>query len=422
MNLINGVIIITNILGSFSIFKLITAFYERKNTNKCIELLSYALYYILNCIISIVCPIPMIILLFCAISILIITFNYKSTMQKRIIVTFYICLIIVVVELGFMAIFEYKKIFVLKMQEFHSIYPIISVEAIIYIISLLIAEQKSNMRKIKDVAVLYWLGVISIPLTTLIIMILFLNIATGREQVQILVVLFSLTIINIVSFQLYSYIVSAILEENKKIVLLKQGEVYRKQLRMIQDDNLKMSLIRHDIKNHLFMLKTLHENGEKDSYNKYFNDLLTRVRETEKLCNSGNLIFDSIINYRLRDMEEIDICIDACMPNKINVSDVDMTIILGNLLDNAVRALEDVKGEKILTIEANYSKGRLILQIENTYKYIKEENGNLKTTKEDSCINGLGLESVKETVERHDGVVQVEYNSNIFTVIVILFC
>ena len=75
-----------------------------------------------------------------------------------------------------------------------------------------------------------------------------------------------------------------------------------------------------------------------------------------------------------------------------------------------------------MTIEANYSKGRLILQIENTYKYIKEENGKLKTTKEDSCIHGLGLESVKETVERYDGVVQVEYNSNIFTVIVILFC
>ncbi|EGG92016.1 hypothetical protein HMPREF0491_01649 [Lachnospiraceae oral taxon 107 str. F0167] len=53
MNLVHSVFIITNILGTFSVFKLISIFFERKYVNKYIEFLSYTMYFIASCFIFI---------------------------------------------------------------------------------------------------------------------------------------------------------------------------------------------------------------------------------------------------------------------------------------------------------------------------------------------------------------------------------
>ena len=96
--------------------------------------------------------------------------------------------------------------------------------------------------------------------------------------------------INLVSFQLYNYTLTMLQEKNKKIILQKQNSSYLQQLRIIQADNAKMSLIRHDIKNHLFALKSLYEKGDIDSFKDYFNCILSNIDMEEKLCNSGNII------------------------------------------------------------------------------------------------------------------------------------
>lgn len=422
MNLVNGVMLITNILGTFSIFKLMTVFFDRRSTNKYVEIFSYILYYAINCIIFIVCPVPIVILMLSIISIFAITFNYENTIKRRIIATIYICLIILAIEIGFMALFEYKKIFIFKVQEIHSIYSIICVKAIVYTVALILSERKFNIKKVKDLSALYWVGVVSIPLASLIVMILFLNITTGNKQIEILVVLMVLTIINIVSFQLYNYIISVFQEENRRLVLQKQSEAYLQQLKMFQDDNRKMSLIRHDIKNHLLMLKLLYERGEFESCKQYFNDLLSKMKKTEGICNSGNLVIDSIINYKLRELDASCIYVDAYVPGEVNIPDIDMTTILGNLLDNSIQALKETRGKQILRISINYSRGRMILQIENSYEKILEENGELKTTKTEKEGHGIGLESIKEVVERYDGILQLDYKENLFVAFVVLFC
>lgn len=422
MNLVNGVILITNILETFSVFKLIAVFFERKSSNKYAELISCVFYYVINCTIFIIYPIPILILLTHIVSNFLLTFNYEGTIKKRIMATLYICLIILIIEVGFMSLFEYKKIFIFKAQELHSIYPIICVRAIVYIVSLVFSEKKFSIRKVKDLSILYWAGIVSIPIASLVVMVLFLNISSGREQVQILIVLFALTMINIASFQLYNYMSSIFQEENKKIVLQKQGEAYLQQLQMIQDDNRKISLIRHDMKNHLLMLKLLYERGEFDSCKQYFNDLLSKMKKTERICNSGNLVVDSIINYKLRNLNASCIYVDAYVPREINIPDIDMTTILGNLLDNSIQALKEIQGKKILRININYSRGRMILQIENSYGKILEENGKLKTTKKEKEGHGIGLESIKEVVERYNGILQLDYKRDLFIAFVVLFC
>ena len=421
MSLVHSVFLVSNILGTFSIFKLINIFFERENTYKCVEVLSYVIYYILSVLIFIFFPIPVVLLLFNIIGIFVITFNYSGTLERHITATVYVYLIIFGIEIMVMSLFEYKKIFIFKVQELHSVYLIICVKVLVYIVSLILSERKFNIKKLRDVSALYWIEIVSIPVASLVVIVLLLNIATGSEQLQILIALLSVTIINIVSFQLYNQIISVMQERNKELVLQKQGESYLQQLKMIQADNKNLSLIRHDIKNHLFMLKSLYEKGEIDSYRNYFDILLSKINKKEEVCKSGNLVVDSIINYKLRNINDINLYIDVCIPKKLEISDVDMTVVLGNLLDNAIRAVKEADRKK-LQITMRYNKGRLILQIENAYKNIIKSQGKLQTTKKEKQGHGIGLESVREVVERYDGIIQIDCKDNMFVVTAILYC
>ncbi len=421
MSLVHSVFLVSNILGTFSIFKLINIFFEREKTYKCVEVLSYVIYYILSVLIFIFFPIPVVLLLFNIIGIFVITFNYSGTLEQHITATVYVYLIIFGIEIMVMSLFEYKKIFIFKAQELHSVYLIICVKVLVYIVSLILSERKFNIKKLRDVSALYWIEIVSIPVASLVVIVLLLNIATGSEQLQILIALLSVTIINIVSFQLYNQIISVMQERNKELVLQKQGESYLQQLKMIQADNKNLSLIRHDIKNHLFMLKSFYEKGEIDSYRNYFDIVLSKINKKEEVCKSGNLVVDSIINYKLRNINDINLYIDVCIPKKLEISDVDMTVVLGNLLDNAIRAVKEADRKK-LQITMRYNKGRLILQIENAYKVIIKSQGKLQTTKKEKQGHGIGLESVREVVERYDGIIQIDCKDNMFVVTAILYC
>ena len=425
MNLVHSVFIITNILGTFSVFKLISIFFERKYVNKYIEFISYTMYFIASCFIFIFFPIPIFTLFFNVVAIFVISFNYNGNMKSRIMATIYVYSIMFVIEIACMIFFEYKKIFVFEVQDLKSVYVIIIVKALVYIASLIFSEKKAVMKKDVNIATLYWIGVVSVPVSSLIVIILFLNIATGNEQVQILFVLVCITAINFVSFQLYSHITSSIQKKNKKIILKKQSESYLQQLKMIQKNNANIALIHHDIKNHLFMMKSLYEQGEIASCNNYFDSLLLKIECTEDVCRSGNLIVDGIVNYKLSSLSGVDMHIDVCIPKKLKILDVDVTSILGNLLDNSVRAVKKVQecgGSPMLYLNMRYSKGRLFLQVENSYKNVKVVEGILQTTKRDKESHGIGIESVRNTVDKYNGMVELNFMDNIFSVSAVLYC
>ncbi len=425
MRLVHSVFAIMNILEVFSIFKLISMFFERQEVNKTTEFISYTLYYILSSLIFILFPVPVLMLLFNIISIFILTFNYEGTIKSRITATIYVYLIIFTVEIIFMSLFEYRKIFVFKVQELHSIYLIICVNAVMYIIALILSDKKNNLRKYRNISIGYWMGTIIIPVASLIVAVLFLNIANGTEQNQILFVVAALIIINIVSFQLYNYTITILQEKNKKLILQKQNESYLQQLRMIQADNANMSLIRHDIKNHLFALKSLYEKGEIDSFKNYLDSILSKIDKEEELCKSGNIIVDSIINYKLKEIVNTSICADVCIPEKLTISDMDLTSMLGNLLDNSLRAIEEVNenGKKsVLCLNLNYTKGRLMLRIENSYLAVKVFQGKFQTTKREQKGHGIGLESVKEVVSKYNGILKISCEKDLFIVEAVLYC
>ncbi len=102
------------------------------------------------------------------------------------------------------------------------------------------------------------------------------------------------------------------------------------------------------------------------------------------------------------------------IPENLNVSEYDMNIILGNLLENAIEANSNIENPWIDTA-MKYADGILFIEISNPYLgKIQQQGSILKSTKRDKSYHGIGLYSVKEAVNRNNGTVDINYDDGVF--------
>jgi sensor histidine kinase regulating citrate/malate metabolism len=116
------------------------------------------------------------------------------------------------------------------------------------------------------------------------------------------------------------------------------------------------------------------------------------------------------VNSKLQDAKEmgIEITSNVILPASVEVNTDDMVVILGNLLDNAIEACERVKGAKYIKLFMNYEAGCVIIRITNNFDKIINTNGReLVTRKKDKTLHGLGIKSVKSTVEKYNGITEI---------------
>lgn len=93
---------------------------------------------------------------------------------------------------------------------------------------------------------------------------------------------------------------------------------------------------------------------------------------------------------------------------------MDLCVIFGNALDNAIEACDRVENEeRQIYVYMMYSPQELTCRISNTAK--KPEHEIIKTSKSDKLNHGFGLENIKKTVEKYNGVVNIEQDEEKFT-------
>lgn len=125
----------------------------------------------------------------------------------------------------------------------------------------------------------------------------------------------------------------------------------------------------------------------------------------------------------LRQADELlnTVNIDIQIPKQLYNKNFNICVILGNLLENAIREASK-STEKYLSISVRVKKDILFILVENSYigKIVKEEN-KFKTRQKDTSIHGIGLESVKQVVAKCSGDIKIEYTENHFAVQVLLY-
>ena len=165
------------------------------------------------------------------------------------------------------------------------------------------------------------------------------------------------------------------------------------------------------------------QKGQDEELMFHLKELTDVCNKTKEYSHSGNITIDSIINYKLQNAEQrhIKVTADIFVPMELAVPTFDLAVVLGNLLDNAIEAVSYVE-DRWIDIRVKYTKGRLIIEINNTYDgMLPRTLEGIVSRKEDKENHGIGIKSVKLTLEKYDGILQITQDGAKFTAKVLMY-
>ena len=186
-------------------------------------------------------------------------------------------------------------------------------------------------------------------------------------------------------------------------------------------DNAKLY---HDLHNHIETIYQCLTQGDIPEAVKYCEDLRTPIRDISHTVWTGDKTVDYLISSKiaLANQQQIRTKVNIEYPHNTNIRSIDLTTILGNLLDNALEAATMAPDElRFLILTIRRINDMLIIKVQNGYGDTPtQENGKLQTSKTDKTFHGWGLKSVQTAADRYDGAVSTDYQDGIFQSVVTL--
>ena len=175
---------------------------------------------------------------------------------------------------------------------------------------------------------------------------------------------------------------------------------------------------RYDYRNHIQMMKVLAANGDMDALKVYLDELDTDLNTVDTVVKTGNPMADAILNSKisLARSRNIPTQVDAHIPVKLKMSELDLCCIIGNLFDNAmeasmalpeekrmIRVYMDMKGTQLYISFTNFTAAKKLSKVGKGFKTSKGEG------------HGFGLVRIDDIVSRYDGYLSRNSEDGAFT-------
>lgn len=382
MDLYIFIYLLSNVFLTYIINKFMYLFYKECRVNKYIEFCVYSIYFILISFVFLIFKNPIITVSFNILSIFTFTLLYDYiNLKKSIVIAFVIYLILCLVDVSILSITNFN----FQFNEYIGILAMI-VNSIIYlIISFLTYFKKYSSKKFdivfnsKHYILFSFILIISINF-------ILVNFIINNNIMLVIILNLSILSLNIFIFKYCDIILT---------------NVYKKVFDKLLKDN---------INNYKKEIKSF-----KNSY------------DFKKYINSNNNIIDDILNSKINSLDDEDnikLKFDILIEENLNINSNDLLIIIGNLMDNAISGVKSIyqNKDKYIDVKIKYLKGTLIVSIKNSFNEntLVNKKGlfNIKAKFEGY---GLGLLSVKEVVEKYNGILEIKFNKNNFETYVLIY-
>ena len=168
---------------------------------------------------------------------------------------------------------------------------------------------------------------------------------------------------------------------------------------------------RHDIRNHIAVVKNLLQSGKLEEAVSYMEDMDDIAEKMSFPCSTNNPVVDILVGNKLGIAKSMGIDVDCflLLPYPCSLRDIDICIILSNALDNAIQSCKCLDGiEKYIHVSGRIQGDFLMMEIENSF----HGKGAFK--------KGTGLSNVKKVAEKYGGAMSIEAQENKFVLHVLL--
>ncbi len=282
-----------------------------------------------------------------------------------------------------------------------------------------------NMRK--DIALKHWDLLIFLPIVC-VLLLLVLVVSETKSQYVVAIMGVGMILLNLIVFYICDEMVGAYTKLEESALVERQLESYSNQLEIVMKSEEKIRGLRHDLKHHLSEILMMAEGKRVEDIKSYIKNMQMYMTNEKEYVSSGNTDVDSLLNLMINragnDLGNFK-C-KVCVPQELDIQTFDWNIILGNLLDNAISAAKE-SDDKLLHINITYQRGILFINIKNSYNgvLIKTADKYISTKEYDksdnSQVHGLGIKNVKRIVEKYNGSIEINDESGLFDVRLILY-
>lgn len=311
----------------------------------------------------------------------------------------------------------------------NNIWQLMEIKLLTYIV-FSIAKQISNKAH-KHMNYKIFMMYLCLPIATLGIMLTVfysgVDFSSNKRQKILMALFFSLMLFgNILMFYAFNKYSEETYENLKRdVIIMKQNVELSHLQEMIRNDERQKEFI-HDTSNYLKIIESLAEAGENSKIREILRELNYELEKNTLESYSDNLVLNALISEKVTYAKKNNVQIDVFLEPNIQfgaLREIDMISMIGNLLDNAIRGAQECENFRTVQIRIFMQNKRNILVVKivnNCTEKILIENGEIKSTKKEQGLHGLGIKSVNHTAEKYDGYLEYYIKDEKFVALLIL--
>ena len=290
--------------------------------------------------------------------------------------------------------------------------------AILAVFSLFIKKRSLSL------PIRYWIMLLMFPLFGLFIIIctdyllILANVRNVKYIVLLIVIVVGLLYFNIAVFEFIDNY-SAKLQLKTAEELIKMQEENYRLLEMNEKD---LRALRHNISKHMSIMQNMLERNNISETQEFMHSLKSLSALPLGIVYTNDITLDSILNVGCKKATALNIQYIVKSNNitePINISPADKSTILCNAIDNAIEATSKTD-EKFIVIDISANKNNIKICIENSSLPIITRNNIIFTTKNDTKNHGFGINSIKRSLSKYNGNLDISYNSGIVKCTILL--
>ncbi|MCH5203890.1 MAG: GHKL domain-containing protein [Oscillospiraceae bacterium] len=176
----------------------------------------------------------------------------------------------------------------------------------------------------------------------------------------------------------------------------------------------EMRTLRHDMKHYFTAAAELLSDGKYDEAKDYIERVLDeKIIPSAVGVSTGSAIVDAVINNRIAVCAQNGIEMKCVIDSVFGGNDIDISILLSNLLDNAINGC-DRQNPKLELVMGTKKSLTYVIVKNSIERSVLAENPELKTDDADKSSHGFGIGSVRRIAEKHGGSVEFKEEDNLF--------
>ena len=201
-----------------------------------------------------------------------------------------------------------------------------------------------------------------------------------------------------------------------------QSDLIEKHCQEVQNIYKTMRSWRHDYHNHIQAMLALTE--KPDQIRGYLLKLNTDLTQVDTVIKTGNVMVDAILNSKISLIGSYNITVaaKAVVTPEISVSEIDLCVIIGNLLDNALEAClkQPENAKRFIRIYIGLLKEQLYIYVANSTEGTAKKIGGIYHSTKNSLSHGFGLMRIDSIVKKYGGRLNRQHDEGIFATEVVM--